>query len=264
MRGNWNNIEEKPEYGLYAGYPFIIMCLLIGSSGLVLFVFGFFTHNYLNIAFWIIGAFLIIVFFWSGIALLCSGIIADKEEELHFDFVKEFSNAQILDCGCGTGRHAIPLAKQISQDSFLTGIDIYDRRKLSHNSLERVRENARIEGVYERTRFMTGSVTAIPFDDETFDVVTCMAVLHTLKGKDSKAFKEIYRVLKPNGLFYMYELNKYANMVTTGIFALLFFKNSSYWKKELEKHDFNITSTSEELFRTVFLSNKKNPVHSMG
>ncbi|MFC1485630.1 class I SAM-dependent methyltransferase [Candidatus Latescibacterota bacterium] len=263
MGDSMNSVEERPEYGFYAGYPFITTCLLIGSGGLILFIFGFFTHYFLNVVFWITGAFLIIVFFLSGIALLCSSIIADKEKGLNFDFVKEFNSAQILDCGCGTGRHAIPLAKQMSQDSFLTGIDIFDRRKLSHNALERVQKNAQLEGVSERTRFMTGSVTDIPFDDETFDVVTCMAVLHTLKGNHSKALTEIHRVLKPDGVFYMYELNKYAHMVTTGLFALLFFKKSFYWKDELEKHDFSVMSTSKEFFRTIFFSNKKKLEHSM-
>jgi len=236
---NMNNAKERPEYGYYVGYSVIITFLIIGVIGLALLILGFYFGYFLNIVFWVIGAILLLLFLWPGIGMLFTNRNAYKEETLHFNFLREYGDAQILDCGCGTGRHAIPLAKQMTEGSFLTGIDIYDTKSISINSLERVQKNAVLEGVSERTRFMFGSVTGIPFDNETFDLVTCMGVIHEVGKLKSKAFQEIYRVLKPSGLFYFRELNRISQIPTTGIFAF-YFKSESYWEDELKNNDFEI------------------------
>jgi len=236
---NMNNTKERPEYGYYVGYSVIITFLVIGLIGLALLILGFYFGYFLNIVFWVIGAILLLLFLWPGIGMLFTNRNAYREKALHFDFLRKYSNAQVLDCGCGTGRHAIPLAKQMTEGSLLTGIDIYDTKSISINALERVQKNARLEGVSDRTRFVFGSVTEIPFDNETFDIVTCMGVIHELGKLKSKAFQEIYRVLKPSGLFYFRELKRISQIPSIGILAF-FFKSENYWEDELKSNKFEI------------------------
>jgi len=252
---NMNNAKERPNYGYYVGYSVIITFLVIGLIGLVLLVLGFRFGYSLNIVFWVIGAILLLLFLWPGIGMLFTNRNAYREKTLHFDFLREYSNAQILDCGCGTGRHAIPLAKQMTEGSLLTGIDIYDTKSISINSLEHVKKNAELEGVSDRTRFMFGSVTDIPFDNETFDIVTCMGVIHELGKLKSKAFQEIYRVLKPSGLFYFRELNRISQLPTTGIIAF-YFKSEAYWEYELKSNNFEILDTHKGGNYYEFLAKK--------
>ncbi len=231
---------ERPQYGLYVGYSVIAGVLLLGLVGVALVVAGFFVGYPVNVVFWVVGGILAVVFLWPGFGMLSTNRDLQREESLHFDFLRRFDNAQILDCGCGTGRHAIPLAKQMPQDGFLTGIDIFDSSSISLNALERVERNAEIEGVSERTRFMVGSVADIPFDDAAFDVVTCMGVMHELRGLKAKAFQEIRRVLRPNGLFYLRELKKSSLVPTAGVFALFAFHGEGFWEKQLTGGGFEI------------------------
>jgi len=237
---NITNPQKKPEYGLYVGYSIIITLLVLGIAGLILFIFGFNVASYLNIIFWTIGALLIVTCLWPGIGMLSTNRSMQKGKELHFDFLKKANNAKILDCGCGTGRHAIPLAKQMSKGSFLTGIDIYDTQSISVNSLQRVQKNAEIEGVSDRTKFTVGSVADIPFDNETFDIVTCMGVMHEVGKLKSKAFQEIHRVLKPEGLFYFRELKRLALAPFIGVWAFFTLKSEAYWEKELKNGQFKL------------------------
>ena len=250
-----NNAKERPEYGYYVGYSVIITFLVIGLIGLTLLILGFYFGYFLNIVFWVIGAILLLLFLWPAIGMLFTNRNTYTEKTLHFDFLREYNNAQVLDCGCGTGRHAIPLAKQMAEGSFLTGMDIYDTKSISINSLERVQQNARLEGVSDRTRFVFGSVAEIPFDNATFDIVTCMGVIHELGKLKSKAFQEIYRVLKPSGLFYFRELKRTSQIPTTGVIAL-FFESGAYWEDQLRSNNFEILDRHKGGMYYEFLAKK--------
>jgi len=53
---------------------------------------------------------------------------------------------------------------------------------------------------FENVEFVLGDIEEMPFDDGLFDVVISNCVLNLVPDK-SKAFSEIYRVLKPGGRF---------------------------------------------------------------
>jgi SAM-dependent methyltransferase len=76
------------------------------------------------------------------------------ESEINFD-----KNIKILDVGCGTGRHAIELAKR---GYIVTGVD------LSDNMLKRARDNAFEAGL--KIDFITADARKLPFNDE-FDLL---------------------------------------------------------------------------------------------
>ena len=53
----------------------------------------------------------------------------------------------------------------------------------------------------KRDHPLRGSILDLPFEDETFDVITCFDVLQHLEPKsDKRAVNEIERVLRPGGI----------------------------------------------------------------
>lgn len=92
---------------------------------------------------------------------------------------------RILDAGCGTGGLIRRLAPKQAGWTW-TGIDV---------------EPVACALARERTRaeIVEGSVTAMPFETQTFDAVVCADVLYHLDD-DVAALREISRVLKPNGV----------------------------------------------------------------
>ena len=103
--------------------------------------------------------------------------------------------------GCGLGKVTIGVAKQITTGRVI-GMDIWDTTEIPGNSPEAALKNAELEGVQDKVAFETGNILTIPFDDNSFDVVTSSSVL-TMRTAMSKlkAVKNIYRVLKPGGIF---------------------------------------------------------------
>ena len=89
---------------------------------------------------------------------------------------------QILDAGCGTGANL----NFLSPYGRVIGIDI------SPVALKYVHSRG-----YKTTRL--GSITNIPFKNNSFDLITCFDVLGHKRVNDSKAISELYRVLKPGG-----------------------------------------------------------------
>jgi len=113
---------------------------------------------------------------------------------------------KVLDVGCGLGKMSIGIAKHLKTGKVI-GIDVWNKAEIPGNSVERAMENAKIEGVADKTEFQTGNVLAIPFDDESFDVVTSVSVINNLHNDTDKlkVLKEIRRVLRPEGKFLLLE-----------------------------------------------------------
>lgn len=94
---------------------------------------------------------------------------------------------KILDVGCGTG---IVLSRH-SKIGYAFGVD-FEREAL----VATARRNA--------GPLTNGSAAQLPFRSGVFDIVTCLDVLyHENIGSDDTAAAEIFRVLKPGGLFVM-------------------------------------------------------------
>ncbi|MGH9043240.1 MAG: class I SAM-dependent methyltransferase [Acidimicrobiales bacterium] len=110
----------------------------------------------------------------------------------------------LLDVGCGTGALAIAAAKWIGTGGAVSGIDISPRQ------ISRARSKARRAGLDIDLR--RGSIDALPFSDQGFDVVTATLMLHHL-GEDMQraGVAELMRVLKPPGRIVVAELSRAAD-----------------------------------------------------
>jgi SAM-dependent methyltransferase len=103
------------------------------------------------------------------------------------------AGARVLDIGCGPGRFWAAAARKLPPDIELTLAD------LSPGMVEEaVRNVTAADGKWQSVAGQVADVCALPFADDSFDVVTAMHMLYHAPDKD-KAVAEIARVLKPDG-----------------------------------------------------------------
>ena len=107
---------------------------------------------------------------------------------------------RILDMGCGRGA-VLLLAAQHLTTGRAVGVDLWRSLDQSGNSVEATQRNAVAEGVADRVELHTGDMTALPFDDNSFDVVVSSLAIHNIVGSAGreKAVNEAVRVLRPGG-----------------------------------------------------------------
>ena len=81
------------------------------------------------------------------------------------------------------------------------GIDLWSARDQSGNRSEATLQNARLEGVEERVKVVTGDMREMPFPDASFDAAVASLSIHNIPSRDGRAqaIREIARVLKPGG-----------------------------------------------------------------
>jgi arsenite methyltransferase len=141
-----------------------------------------------------------------------------QQRDLILDEVGLRGDEQVLDVGTGHGLMAIGAAKCLTSGRAI-GIDIWQERDQSDNSLASAMRNVQAEGVQGRCVIQDGDAREIPFPDEGFDVVLANFALHNIPGTDGKrrACEEIARVLKPGGRVFDYDI-----VFTTGFFVRAF------------------------------------------
>jgi ubiquinone/menaquinone biosynthesis C-methylase UbiE len=130
------------------------------------------------------------------------------------EYVKLPDGGRCLDVGCGSGALANAVAKRNPQGT-VTGIDRWGAEYASF-SKRLCEDNARAEGVAERTDFTQGDALKLDFPDGSFDAVTSNYVYHNIPSRDRQAILlETLRVLKKGGTFAIHDIfskEKYGDM----------------------------------------------------
>ncbi len=99
----------------------------------------------------------------------------------------------MVDLGSGAGIDVFISANIVKDNGKVIGVDITDAM------LDKARKNAEIHG-YQNVEFRKGDIEEkIPVDDNSVDVVISNCVINLTENK-LNAFKEIHRILKPNGV----------------------------------------------------------------
>ncbi|MCX6795851.1 MAG: class I SAM-dependent methyltransferase [Candidatus Falkowbacteria bacterium] len=99
---------------------------------------------------------------------------------------------QILDIGCGDGRHLVPMAiagyQMTGLELTLSGIETTQKKLADHETSAKI-----IQGDFHQ----------LPFEDESFDSAISIQTLHYNDWEGArKSFREITRVLKSGGFFF--------------------------------------------------------------
>jgi methyltransferase, UbiE/COQ5 family len=106
--------------------------------------------------------------------------------------IKPQGNEDILDVGCGGGRNIAHFLKRT--EGRVYGIDY------SPESVKKSIEVNRHAIAQKRAEIYEANVSAIPFDDEMFDIVTAFETIYFWNNIDV-AFRQVSRVLKTGGRF---------------------------------------------------------------
>jgi ubiquinone/menaquinone biosynthesis C-methylase UbiE len=104
---------------------------------------------------------------------------------------------EMLEVAPGPGYFAIEMAK--GRAYRVTGLDI------SRTMVELARKNAAEAGV--EVDFCEGNASAMPFPDESFDLLACSAAFKNF-SEPQQALQEMYRVLRPGGTALILDLRK--------------------------------------------------------
>jgi ubiquinone biosynthesis O-methyltransferase len=119
--------------------------------------------------------------------------VVEYEQHVRAVTVLKFLSAErgekILDVGCGNARDIVYLVEQGAE---VTGIDI------SEGMVAEAKAELEKLG-YNKVTLEVGDATQLHYADGEFDKVLCSEVIEHIPDAD-KAFSEIYRVLKPNGI----------------------------------------------------------------
>jgi SAM-dependent methyltransferase len=116
--------------------------------------------------------------------------------------------ARALDIGAGTGYFSLNLLRaRVAGDVVATDI--------SPGMLRSLERSARELGLSERVSTEVTEASALPFEDDSFDLVFGHAVLHHLPDLD-RAFREFARVLRPGGvLAFCGEPSRYGDRIAS-------------------------------------------------
>jgi ubiquinone/menaquinone biosynthesis C-methylase UbiE len=167
------------------------------------------------------------------------------------DFIEPGS--KILDLGCGAGRTTIPLFQMGYQ---VFGIDLVPKMIIM------AKQNAQKENL--RIQFQVGDATKLKFPVNSFD-----SVLFSFNGIENiprfknrlRAFSQIYRVLKPKGIFifctyniFFYFLKNKKRWRWFKKFLTFYFKKIFGFKqKELDFGDFYMSDQKYPYKKNLFL-----------
>jgi SAM-dependent methyltransferase len=114
---------------------------------------------------------------------------------------------KVLDVGCGRGLAAIAAARLVPNGA-VSAVDLWQSVDLSGNGPQALLANARAAGVESRLNVDTGDARALPYADESFDVVTSMTAIHNIGDEAGrrKAIDEIWRVVRPGGQILIFDI----------------------------------------------------------
>lgn len=118
-------------------------------------------------------------------------------DELAFLTLRVKRDDRVLDIGCGNGR-LFPLIKGMNAE--YTGID-YSEKLISE-----------AEHLHRGGEFVVGNALALPFSNNTFDLVYSFAVIHHIPGRELRVqfVREAARVLRKDGILVLSAWNLWA------------------------------------------------------
>jgi ubiquinone/menaquinone biosynthesis C-methylase UbiE len=116
------------------------------------------------------------------------------------DSLRLRGDERILDIGCGRGAVLLMAAQHLTKGRAV-GVDLWRTLDQSGNSAAVTQRNAVAEGVAERVELHTADMQALPFEDNSFDLVVSSLAIHNISGQAGreKAIGEAVRVLRPGG-----------------------------------------------------------------
>jgi ubiquinone/menaquinone biosynthesis C-methylase UbiE len=143
--------------------------------------------------------------FGAALAIIISPWLRSRARRQMLEAIEWRGDEQVLDVGCGNGFLLIEVAKRLSAGR-ATGIDLWMTGAGNQNA-ETAWSNARLEGVADRVDIKNVDARAMPFANQTFDVIISSLMLHHAGASTDRerVLREMARVLKPGGRLLVYD-----------------------------------------------------------
>ena len=176
--------------------------------------------------------------FWNKFAKLYAPFM--KKDKGVYDNVCEYirpylnRNMNVLELACGSGQLSFNLSK-------------YAKNWIGTDFSEQMILEARKRGENENLTFEVADATSLSFSDGEFNCVVIANALHIMPEPD-EAMREIYRVLKPNGILsaptFLWKEGTQSKF-KKWIMSVVGFKMYQEWNKKqfkgfIEKHGFSV------------------------
>ena len=123
--------------------------------------------------------------------------------------------ANIIDLATGTADWALALAEKSDPTAHVTGLDF------SEEMLAVGQKKVDVSDYFDKITLVQGDAMALPFDDNTFDIVTIGFGLRNLPDP-VLGLQEMYRVLKPGGQLVILETSQPDNPLVKPFWQLYF------------------------------------------
>lgn len=211
-------MPQKPDYGIDA--PGVVRNLMI--VGLVCLPFGFLMPP---VHFGSVTVIMNGMFFGPGYGCLTGALLMlvyskwgkFRHRERMLNMISWRGDEHVLDVGTGRGLLIVGAAKRLTTGKG-TGIDIWNSKDLSGNSVDHTRMNLELEGVVDKVELLSEDARELNFPDQTFDVVLSNLCIHNIPSREGRAqaCREIARVLKPGGKALI------SDFVQTGFYLTIF------------------------------------------
>lgn len=124
-----------------------------------------------------------------------------------FTFADLKKGDSVADLGCASGIDSFIMAKIVGESGSVFGFDITPRLIERANVIKNSHQINQIQ-------FETADIAEIPLDDNSVDVCTSNGVFSLISDLEA-VFREVKRILKPNGVFCLSDINKKADFDTS-------------------------------------------------
>ncbi|HLC60527.1 MAG TPA: class I SAM-dependent methyltransferase [Candidatus Nanoarchaeia archaeon] len=181
-----------------------------------------------------------------------------KRYEIYYKYFPEilkwdkWKGKKVLEIGCGGGTDILQFAKN---GAIVTGIDLTETA---------IKITKRRFDIYNlKGTFIQADAENLPFEDNTFDFVYSLGVLHHTPDTE-KAIREAYRVLRPNGKIL---IHLYAKGWKHYIFRKFYFRFMSESKKDKNTEEWGaplLKVYSKRQFEKLFPYKIKATKYRMG
>jgi SAM-dependent methyltransferase len=172
----------------------------------------------------------------------------------YVDLFKAGKN-NVLDAGCGAGRTTISLSKA-EPDINIVAFDRYDANYIDDGGKNLLEKNLELAGLSSRVKIEQGDITAMPFNDSSFDASVSSYMFDHLGENRLLALKEMWRVLKPGGRFLLIVIVRGNSAFAIASILSLSFQTRNDWKKSFRQSGFNIIDEGNINFGAYFLIEK--------
>lgn len=192
---------NNPNYGLDA--PPVIRNLIIAGAGclaVALISYPLLRKVYRGLALGIsfVMLFSALSFTATTLAMIWRSKIGKLiARERLVDSLDLSGNEVVLDVGCGRGLLLNCAAKRLTNEKAV-GLDLWQAEDQSGNDPQVTLANARLEKVVDRVEVRSGDMRAIPFPDESIDVVVSSIAIHNITEKAEREQASTGDILSPS------------------------------------------------------------------